>query len=296
LRADRTGFSVPSTVEQAVEALGAPEAVAVSGGTSIGLLIGQGLITPESLVWLGRIPELTRVFEDGDRLVVGAGVTLRTLAGHAAVVARLPAVAAAAAAVGNTRIRAVATVGGTLAHADPRQDLPPALMAHGADVEVAGSHGRRRLPVKQLATGFMSTVLEPDEVITGVSVPLVTGQQSRYNRYTPGSVDDYPTVAVAATVVRAADGTVTAATVAVGGAGATPYLVPEATLLVDRRGSPAEVSGVARAAVGHARPVDDRLGSAAYKREMVAVWTRRTLASCLEPVAVRPGGVRWPTG
>ena len=280
--ADSTGFSAPSTIEQAVEALGAPEAIAVSGGTSVGLLIGQGLIEPGSLVWLGRIPELTRVFEAGGHLVVGAGVTLRTLTGHAAVIAELPAVAAAAAAVGNTRIRAVATVGGALAHADPRQDLPPALIAHGAEVEVAGRHGRRRLPVHQLATGFMSTVLEPDEVITAVSVPLVAGQRSRYNRYAPGSVDDYPTVAVAATVLQAADGTVTAATVAVGGAGATPYLVAEADLLVGRRGSPTEVSEVARAAAGHARPVDDRLGSAAYKREMVSVWTRRTLAPCLE--------------
>ncbi|MGH9094678.1 MAG: FAD binding domain-containing protein, partial [Acidimicrobiales bacterium] len=222
------GFIAPATVEAAVEALGAPDALAVAGGTSVGLLIGQGLVAPATLVWLGRIPELTRIRREGDRLVVGAGVTLRALAADPTVAAELPAVAAAADAVGNTRIRAVATIGGALAHSDPRQDLPPALIAHQADVEVAGRHGRRTLPLHRLATGFMSTVLEADEIITSVSVPLVAGRRSVYHRYTPGSVDDYPTVAVAATLVQHGDDLVAAATVAVGGAGPTPYLVPEA--------------------------------------------------------------------
>jgi carbon-monoxide dehydrogenase medium subunit len=279
---DEPGFAAPTTVEQAVAELGAPDAVAVSGGTTVGLLIAQDLLAPAKVVWLGRIPELADIRRHGDRLVVGAAVTLRRLAEDPVVAAELPAVAAAAAAVGNTRIRAVATVGGALAHADPRQDLPPALMAHGADVEVAGRHGRRQVPLRELSTGFMSTTLEPDDVITAISVPLVAGQRSRYNRFTPGSVDDYPTVAVAATAVVDGDGMVTGATVAVGGAGAAPYLVAEADALAGRRPGADDVDAVARAAAGRARPVDDRLGSAAYKREMVGVWTRRTLASCLD--------------
>ncbi|MGH8921549.1 MAG: FAD binding domain-containing protein, partial [Actinomycetes bacterium] len=67
------GFTAPATVEEAVEALGAPDALAVGGGTSVGLLIGHGLVAPATLVWLGRIPELTRIRREGDRLVVGAG-------------------------------------------------------------------------------------------------------------------------------------------------------------------------------------------------------------------------------
>lgn len=282
-------FLSPASVDEALEAMAEPDAVAVAGGTSIGLLVGQGLLAPTRLVWLGRIPELGTIAAQDGALVVGAGVTLRAVTGHPSVATFLPAVREAAAAVGNTRIRAVATVGGALAHADPRQDLPPALVAHRAEVEVAGRGGRRFLPLEELATGFMTTVLEPDELITAVRIPLVAGSRSVYRRYTPASADDYPTVSAAATAT-VARGTVAAVRLVIGGAGPTPYVVPEAEALVGTPGALvgtpealAAIDGVADAAARRAEPVDDRLGSAAYKRRMVAVWARRVLRSCLCP-------------
>lgn len=278
-------FVVPASVDEAVAALGEPDAVALAGGTSIGLLVGQGLLVPGSLVWLGRVPELRGIAVDGNRLVVGAAATLREVAAHPEIRRRAPALAAAAAAVGNTRVRAVATVGGALVHADPRQDLPVALLGLGARVTTAGPGGGRSLAVDELATGFMSTVLAPDEMVTEVSVPLGAGTSSRYHRFTPGSVDDYPTVAVAATVTAEA-GTVTVARVAVGGAAPTVYAVPEASSLVgplaaDRS---AVVDEVAEAAARMADPIDDRLGSPVYKRRMTAVWVRRVLGDALGSV------------
>lgn len=277
-------FVAPTRIEDAISALSRPGAVALAGGTSVGVLVGQGLLDPSALVWLGRIAELSGIVRDQDHLAIGAAVTLREVAGDATVRAELPALAAAAASIGNTRVRAVATVGGALAHADPRQDLPPVLMACGAEVEVSGTAGRRRLPVDQLATGFMSTVLEVDEVITAVRVPLVAGQRSSYFRYTPGSGDDYPTVVVAATAAFDA-GRVTNVRVAVGGAGPTAFCVPEAATLTGAAPTAGRVANVAEAASRRAEPVGDRLGSAAYKRQMVAVWVRRALATCL----VEPG-------
>lgn len=275
-------FVVPQTVEAAVAALGTPDALAVSGGTSIGLLIGQGLLAPTKLVWLGRIAELSDVDDAGGRLAIGAATTLATIARDARVRAIAPALADAAASVGNTRVRAVATIGGALAHADPRQDVPPALLALGAVVEVAGRRGRRRLTIDQLIDGFMSTSLEQDEVITAVHVPAREGRRSCYLRFTPGSVDDYPAVAVAATAT-VAGGAPADVTLAVGGAAPVPYLVPEAGAL---RGAPASqwdrlVEEAAGAAAQGADPVDDRLGSADYKRRMVAVWARRALEQVL---------------
>jgi carbon-monoxide dehydrogenase medium subunit len=276
-------FVVPETVEAAVAALGTPDALAVAGGTSIGLLIGQGLLAPTKLVWLGRIAELSVVDTPaGGGLVVGAATTLATLARDARVRAIAPALADAAASVGNTRVRAVATIGGALAHADPRQDLPPALLALGAGVEVAGPQGRRRLTIDQLIDGFMSTALEQDEVITAVHVPVREGRRSCYLRFTPGSVDDYPAVAVAATAT-VASGAPTDVTLAVGGAAPVPYLVPEAGALQGAAAARWDqlVAQAARAAAQSADPVDDRLGSADYKRRMVAVWARRALERVL---------------
>lgn len=286
--AGETAFVTPATVEEAVGVLAGPEAVALAGGTSVGMLVGQRLIEPSVLVWLSRIPELRGISRRGDRIVIGACVTLRELLTDRHLAATFPAVTAAAAAVGNTRVRAVATVGGALAHADPRQDLPPALLAHDAEVELASARGRRWLPLSELASGFMSTVLDPGELITAVSMPVVTGRRSSYHRYAPGSSDDYPTVAVAA-AVTAAGGTITAARVAVGGVGPTAYLVPESAGLIGGEAPPAARAAVARAAVERSSPADDRLGSAAYKRAVLPIWVERALASCLTGAAGQSG-------
>ncbi len=277
-----TTFLAPGSVEEAIAAFDTPDAVAVAGGTSIGLLLGQGLLAPGTLVWLGRIPELSRLEVLDDELSIGATSTLATLAGDPRVRKSAPALADAAASVGNIRVRAVATIGGALAHADPRQDLPPALVALGARVEVVGPEGRRELAVDELIDGFMSTALRPGEVITNVRVPLPPGRRSSYLRFTPGSVDDYPTVAAAATVT-VADSALTAASLAIGGAGPAPYAVPEAEELLGSEEDrwPHVVAAVAEAAARRADPVDDRLGSAAYKRHMVAVWARRAIERCL---------------
>lgn len=107
-----------------VTALQVEGAVAVGGGTSVGLLLGQWLIEPDALVWLGRIPELRSFTVTDQELVIGSAVTLREVSRHPAVRSSLTALAVAAAIVGNPRIRAVATLGGAMAHADPRQDVP----------------------------------------------------------------------------------------------------------------------------------------------------------------------------
>ncbi len=273
-------FLSPATVAEAVDAMAREDAVVVAGGTSVGLLLGQRLLEPSALVWLGRIAGIRGITRQADRIVVGAGTTLGEVAADPAIGSSLTAVSAAAAAVGNVRVRAVATVGGALAHADPRQDLPPALLACDAELRIVGPNGSRELPLRDFATGFMSTVLAPGELITAISVPLAAGRRSCYCRFTPASADDYPCVGVAASVCLA-DQEVTAARVAVGGAAPVAYLVDEAESLVGTSAPAAAVTAVARAAASRAAPMDDRLGSASYKRAMVAVWVERALCDCL---------------
>lgn len=275
-------FVAPATVPEALRALRADGALAVGGGTSVGLLVGQALIEPGVLVWLGRIPALRGITADGGHLRAGAAVTLRELSRHPAVRSSLTALASAAGIVGNPRIRAVATVGGALAHADPRQDLPPALVALGAVVEITGPAGTRTVPAAEMATGPMETVLLPGELITSVRIPLVPALRSVYLRFTPGSAADYPTVAAAAAASRDPDGTLASVTLALAAVGPTVLAVPEAAELAGQRApSAAAVAAVADAAARRAMPAGSRLGSARYVREMAAVWARRALTGCL---------------
>ncbi len=275
----------PRTTEEAVAALGAPDAVAVAGGTAVGLLLAQRLLQPSTLVLLRHIPELSEVeADDGTATVrIGAGVTMAELVRHHGVARRLPALAAAAGAVGNPRVRALATVGGAIAHADPRQDLPPVLVALDAAIDVAGPTGRRMVRAADMFLGFMETALGAGELVTGVRLAAPPGLRSHYARFTPQSAEDYPTVAAAATVELADDGVIRRAALALAGVGPAPVAVEVGsalTGLMPATAGPA-VAEVARQAMASCTPTDDRRGSARYKRAMVEVWSRRALLACL---------------
>jgi aerobic carbon-monoxide dehydrogenase medium subunit len=283
-------FSAPATVAEAVAQLGGGDAIVMGGGTSVAMLLKNDLIEPGRIVWLGKVPELRRltVGHDGT-LVIGATVTLRELAAAAPVRKHAPALAYAASQVGNPRVRAVATLGGALAHGDPRQDVPPVLLALEARARVAGPSGEREVPLAGFHTGFMETILAEDEIVTEIVIPAAAGRRAAYARFTPGSEDDYPTVGVAASVVRAGDGTVTGAVLALGGVGPAPMLVDGAAALAGRVPGQADIEAVAAAAEETAAPFDDQRGSARYKKAMAREWTRRALRACLDGAGQRPG-------
>lgn len=281
--AGELGFAVPATVDEALaELAGAAEPIAMAGGTSVAMLLKNYLIAPDRIVWLGRVPELRRLAVEPDgALVIGATVTLRELAAAELVREHASALAYAAGVVGNPRVRAVATLGGALVHGDPRQDVPPVLLALEARVRIAGPSGPREVPVAGFHTGVLETVLADGELVTEVVIPAAPGRRSVYARFTPGSEDDYPTVGVAASITRSSDGRITGAILVLGGVGPIPLLVPEAGELAGIEPGAGDIEVVAAAAERTAAPVDDRLGSARYKKAMAREWTRRALHACL---------------
>lgn len=277
-----TEFLAPETVASAVAALGDEDAVAVGGATAVSLMMKEGLLTPSRLVWLGRLPDWDTVVAGPDRIRIGAGATLATLARSQAVRQALPAVAAAAGIAANPRVRAVATIGGHLAHADPRQDLPPVLLAAGASVAVSGPGGERQVALDDLLVGFYETALEPGDLITAVEIPVAPGSRHVYARFNPGSADDYPTIGVAAALTIAADGSVSGARVAVGGCASRAVLVPRAAAALEgRRPSAVEVSEVQAAVEADVPVAGDHRGSEAYKRRVAGVWARRAVEAAL---------------
>jgi carbon-monoxide dehydrogenase medium subunit len=280
-----TTFVAPATLAGALDELGGEGAIAVGGGTSVAILLKSRMLEVQRLVYLGRIRELSGAEERaGGEIRLGATLTLRELCQSPLVRSRLPVLVTAAAQVGNPRVRAVATVGGAMAHADPRQDLPPALLALGARVAIAGPAGPREVPLAGFLHGFMETELAADELVTEILIPWRPGLRACYCRFTPGSADDFPVVSVAAAVFVAPDGTVRSARIALGGVGSTALLADDAaSLLVGRPLEKGAIEAAVEAAASTAQPWDDRHGSADYKRQMVRVWTRRALQSCLSP-------------
>ena len=274
-------YAEPTSVAEAIALLdGDEDSVALAGGTAFSLLYREGLIRPRRVVGLRRLGDLQGIQARDDGLWIGALATHRSIERSAVVRAAHPSLADAFATIATVRIRNQATVGGNLAHADPAQDPPVILSALAAVVHVAGPGGTRRtVPVDELFVDYLATVLEPGELIVGILVPPAeAGTRSGYHKFLPRSADDYATVSVAVSVRLDDVGLVAAARIALGGVGSTPIrpLAAEAALIGARPDQPrlGEVAAMVRDAVD---PLDDSRGSAAYKREMAAVWVRRAL-------------------
>jgi carbon-monoxide dehydrogenase medium subunit len=254
----------------------------VAGGTSVGLLVKNDLLVPDRLVSLRRVAELATITTGDAQLRLGAMVTLRALIASPLVRAAAPALIEAASRVGNPRVRSLATMGGAIAHADPRQDVPPVLLALGAHACLTGPAGRRTVPMSEYFFGFMETAAREDELITEVVVPVRAGTRMVYCRFTPNSYDDYPVVGVAVAASLARDGSVAAARIAVGGVDATAVLAAGAAqVLAGRRPERDVLAAAAAAAAAAVNPGEDRRGAADYKRAMTELWTRRALERCL---------------
>jgi carbon-monoxide dehydrogenase medium subunit len=286
-------FVAPTSLGEAVDMAGADDALVVAGGTSVALLVKEGLVEPGRLVWLGRLAELTGITDTGGgALRIGALTTLADIATATQVRAHHPMIAQAARVVANPRIRAVATIGGAVVHADPRQDLPPALLAADAAVRIVGTAGERTVPLRDgFFRGFLETALGPGELVTHLLLPPAGRAPQAYRRFTPQSADDYPTVSVAARLELTAAGEVRGLSLALGGVAPAPLLVTDLPALVPgRTPDSADIAGIAEAAAAATSPVADRLGSVRYKSAMAAVWTRRVLTELVRAHLTGTGG------
>lgn len=275
----------PGSLDDAIDALVryGEEAALLAGGTSLVLLRRQGLIRPAAYIDLGAIPGLDRITRRTDGAIrMGAMATLSTIESDPLVRGTHPALGAAIHRVATVRIRNQATIGGNLAHADPSQDPPPMLIALDAEAEITGPRGRRTVPLDTFFLDVFETVLGPDEILVAVWIPpRGPGSAAAYVKYLPRTVDDYATVSVAARLDRQPSGSLDARIV-LGSVGSTPIRVHEAETVI-RTGDPEapDIEAAAEAVRDRVDPVDDGRGSADYKREMAAVWTRRLLGRLL---------------
>ena len=276
-------YVAPDRLDDVLERLGRAdgETVLLGGGTATVLLMKQDLIAPEVVVDLGRVRELGGIdARPSGGLRLGATCRLVELEDSAAIRAAYPVIGRTAHRVGNVRVRNAATLGGSLVHADPAQDLAPVLIALGATVTCAGLGGTRRLPLDGFCVGFMETAIRRDEVLTEVELPPPpAGLRATYTKFTPRSEDDYGTVNVACAIV-VEDGVCRSAALVLGGVGATPLRARRAeSCLSGHALTDARIAEASQSAAEEIKPWDDLRGSAAYKRAMARVWTARALAA-----------------
>ncbi len=261
------------------------DARVVAGGTALVTMMRQHLVRPGCLVSLRDVQGLDRIEATNGALRLGALVTHREAEVSPLVRERLPVLAETFRRVATVRIRHMATIGGALAHADPNQDPPVTLLALGARVEIRGARGRRELPLGEFFRDYYETALEPGELVTAVTVPLLpVASGATFLKFLPRTADDYATVAVAAIVTLEPDGErCREARIALGSVGVTPLrgMAAEA-ILSGQRLSESLLQAAGEAVKGVVDPLSDHRGSAAYKREMTGVMIGRALTQAWE--------------
>ena len=265
-----------------------PEAMLYAGGTELLVLLKAGFVRPRWLIDVKRVPGLGGILaEDGD-VAIGAIATHREVERSAAVRARCPLVAGVARHVANVRVRAVGTVGGNLAFADPHSDLATLCLIFDARVALRSGAASRELPLAEFVRGPYETARRDDELLTAVRLrPWPAGAAGAYVKF---GVHERPTLAVAVALLPGE------ARVALGCVGPRPERVArvEAALRGATAGEVArrapELGALAAEGVD---AVDDLHGSAEYKRDMTRVFVGRALALAAARLEGREPDVRY---
>jgi carbon-monoxide dehydrogenase medium subunit len=143
----------------------------IAGGQSLGPMLNLRLVRPSVLLDITAIPELTRIEQDADGVIIGACVTTADLEDGRARVDGLPILATVAAGVAYRAVRNRGTVGGSLCHADPAGDWLPVLCALAAECVVTDGSHARRVPVERFVTGAFEVMLKPAELLQAIRIP-----------------------------------------------------------------------------------------------------------------------------
>ncbi len=270
-----------TTLAGALGALAAdPGAMVLAGGTDLLVEINMGHRKPTTVLSVVRVPELRSWSYDprAGTVRIGAAVTYAEVM-EQPLATLLPALAQAARTVGSPQIRNAATVGGNVATSSPAGDGLPVLAALDAVVHLASVAGTRDVPFAEFATAPKRNVRKPDELITAISVPVLTGWQG----YSKVGVRNAMVIATA-TACLAVDepaGQVRLALGSVGPviirAGAAEAFAAASIDIGSRRVGDAVVREFAALAAAAARPIDDHRSTAEYRRHAIGVLAGRLL-------------------
>jgi len=276
----------PATLDEALALLAehGGEAKPLAGGQSLIPAMNFRLARPAVLVDLNRVAELGYVRAGRDGLQIGAMTRQRAVERSEAVRSAAPLLAEAMPFIAHPQIRNRGTVGGSLAHADPAAELPAVMLALEARFRARGPQGERWIPAGEFFTGILETALGPDELLLEVVVPKSPARTGYAFAELARRRGDYALVGVAARVTLDRRGRCQAARITLFSVGDGPVLATAAAAMLDgQEPSPEAMRAAADAAAQRdIDPPSDIHASAAYRRRLAAVLTRRALQRAVE--------------
>jgi carbon-monoxide dehydrogenase medium subunit len=256
------------------------DAKVLAGGQSLIPLLKLRLAAPQVVLDIGRLKELKGLRERDGRIEIGSLVRHVELETSELLARACPLLPETAAEVGDPQVRNRGTFGGSLAHADPSGDFPAAALALDAKLTAVSVRGSRVIDAKDFFVDLMTTALRPDEILTSIEVPKLGARSGSAYAKMHQPASGFAIVGVASILMLDAKGRVEDARVGITGVCAVPYRARAAEESL--RGRVPDVRAIAEAASAAvpaegAEVLSDLHASAEYRRELTAIFTRRSL-------------------
>ena len=269
-----------------------PSAKLLAGGTDLLVDLKFASSVPGVIVDISRAADLKGIAVTDQGLSIGALVTHTEIMRSAIIRELSPVLVDAAHTIGAAQTRNLATLGGNLVTAVPSMDSGPALFALEALVTLAGPGGRRQMPITEFFTGPRKTVLGPSELLVEIVIPKRNlGKPSAFLKFGLRKGQALALVNVAASLRLDRDRSVfVEPRIALGAVAPTVIRTPRAEAYLEGRAvTPEAMAEAGQIAAGEAKPISDFRASADYRRDLVAVLTRRALEACARAQATAEG-------
>ncbi|MEA3066075.1 MAG: xanthine dehydrogenase small subunit [Sphingomonadales bacterium] len=289
LRALKPASGHPASADDLADLLlASPGTRIVAGATDVGLWVTKQLRDLGPTVFIGDIPDLRRIEEGPEALTLGAAV--RYSEAREALARLHPDLGELVRRIGGVQVRNAGTIGGNIANGSPIGDMPPALIALGAELTLRRGAERRTLALEDFFLGYGRQDLLPGEFVEGVRIPRPSPDMLIRIVKLSKRFDSDISGVCGAFALRIEDGVVAQARVAFGGMAGIPARAPGCeAALTGRAWTEANVEAAAQALANDYEPLDDLRGSAGYRRKVAANLLRRIWAEQHEPVSVLHG-------
>ena len=253
----------------------------LSGGQSLLPLMKMRLSKPAFVVDIGRIPGLDMITEEGENLIVGGLVTHAQMENSDLLKQQCPLLPQTATTIADVQVRNRGTIGGSIAHADPAGDMPAAVLALEAEIQCTGPNGERWVKCDEFFLGLLMSVLEADEIVTAVRVPVTTGEKTAYLKAAPRS-SGFAVVGVAARLDLDDAGICRRANIGITGVTDKAYRAERVEqMLAGKKLDLASIEQAAAQATRNIEVIEDINGSAEYRKHLTEVYVARAIAEAL---------------
>ncbi|MGP0088720.1 MAG: FAD binding domain-containing protein [Xanthobacteraceae bacterium] len=257
----------------------------LAGGQSLVPMMNFRYVMADHVVDLARVEGLAGITVADGKLRIGAMTRQRELEFSAEIAKHCPLMRAALAHVGHRQTRNRGTIGGSLVHADPAAELPAVCVAHAATIEIAGSGGTRRVPMREFNQGFMATAIEPDEILVAVELPIwPAGHGYGFHEFVRRHGDF--AIAGAAALLEVQHSLVRRVSLTLFGVTATPARIAAVETMLAGKRLDAATLRAAAAETAAIEPIDDIHAGADYRRHLAQVLTVRALTDAAKRAGI----------